>query len=227
MLIFIVPLYFFFYFVFLRNVLYILLLIPVLRLGLQSWVLGGSMGYAVCLWHHKNFDRLLLCTLYSLTIFSLAKSVQLILELSVVYRLVSCLQANNWLTSRLHTQYMICKRNVKLYSIQWCVFHYFFKSLYISIITLMIIENRALWLARSFASSCYNHHAVIITLKASSFQNGSQICWCFRVGNWSIILFSQIIINVVILKQLVVSGDVNIVRGDYSRIFMSPSVTNC
>lgn len=130
-LIFIVPLYFFFYFVFLRNMLYILLLIPVARLGLQSWVLGGSMGYAVCLWHHKNFDRLLLCTLYSLTIFSLAKSVQLILELSIVYRLVSCLQANNWLTCRLHTQYMICKRNVKLYSIQWCVFHYFFKSLLI------------------------------------------------------------------------------------------------
>ena len=75
--------------------LYILLLIPVPRLGLQSWVLGGSMGYAVCLWHHKKFDRLLLCTLYSLTIFSLAKSVQLILELSIVYRLVSCLQANN------------------------------------------------------------------------------------------------------------------------------------
>ena len=54
------------------------------------------------------------------------------------------------------------------------------------IITLMIIENWALWLARSFASSRYNHRAVIITLKASSFQNGSQICWCFGVGNWSI-----------------------------------------
>ena len=83
----------------------------------------------------------------------------------------------------------------------------------VSIITLMIIENRALWLARSFASSRYNHRAVIITLKASSFQNGSQICWCFGVGNWSIILFSRIIINVIIiLKQLVASGDVNISR---------------
>ena len=39
----------------------------------------------------------------------------------------------------------------------------------ISIITLMIVENRALWLATSFASSHYNHRAVIITLKASSF----------------------------------------------------------
>ena len=39
----------------------------------------------------------------------------------------------------------------------------------------MIIENRALWLARSFALSRYNPRAVIIALKASSFQNGSQI----------------------------------------------------
>ena len=69
----------------------------------------------------------------------------------------------------------------------------------ISIITLMIIENRAPWLARSFALSRYNHRAVIITLKASSFQNGSQIFWCFGVGNLSTILFSRIIINVIIL----------------------------
>ena len=39
----------------------------------------------------------------------------------------------------------------------------------------MTIENRALWLARSFALSRYNHHVVIIALKADSFQNGSQI----------------------------------------------------
>ena len=76
-----------------------------------------------------------------------------------------------------------------------------------STITSMIIENRALWLARNFALSRYNLRAVIIALKASSFQNGSQIFGCFGVGNWSIILFSQIIINVIILKQL---GDVNI-----------------
>ena len=67
----------------------------------------------------------------------------------------------------------------------------------------MIIKNRALWLAGSFASSRYNHRTVIITLKASSFENGSQICWFFGVGNWSIILFSPKIINVIILKQLV------------------------
>ena len=67
----------------------------------------------------------------------------------------------------------------------------------------MIIKNRALWLAGSFPSSRYNHRTVIITLKASSFENGSQICWFFGVGNWSIILFSPKIINVIILKQLV------------------------
>ena len=79
-----------------------------------------------------------------------------------------------------------------------------------SIIILMIIENKALWLARGFASSRYNHRAVIITMKISSFQNGSQICWCFGVRNWSIILFSGITINVIILKQSVASGNVNI-----------------
>ena len=77
-----------------------------------------------------------------------------------------------------------------------------------SIITLMIIENRALWLASSFALSRYNHHAVIITLKANSFQNGSQIFLSFAVGNWSTILFPRVIVNVIILKQLVAEGDV-------------------
>ena len=66
---------------------------------------------------------------------------------------------------------------------------------------LMIIENRALWLVRSVALSHYNHRAVIIK------KAGSQICWCFGVRNWSIILFSRKIINVVILKQLAASGD--------------------
>ena len=77
-----------------------------------------------------------------------------------------------------------------------------------SIITLMIIENRALRLARSFALSRYNHRAVIITLKANSFQNGSQIFLCFGVGSWSTILFPRIIVNVIILKQLVAESDV-------------------
>ena len=38
----------------------------------------------------------------------------------------------------------------------------------------MIIENRALWLARSFALSHYNHRTVIIALKASSFQMAAR-----------------------------------------------------
>ena len=106
-------------------------------------------------------------------------------------------------------------------------------NFFFCIITLMIIENRALWLTRGFASSGYNHHAVIITLKASSFQNGSLICWCFGVRNWSIILFSRIIINIIILK-LVTWGKLNIGKysprlrlGDYSPIFMLPSASNC
>ena len=32
------------------------------------------------------------------------------------------------------------------------------------------------WLGSLLRSSRYNHCAVIITMKASSFQNGSQIC---------------------------------------------------
>ena len=65
----------------------------------------------------------------------------------------------------------------------------------------MIIESRALWLARIFALSRYNHR--------------SQIFWCFGVRNWSILLFSRIIVNVIILKQLVTSGDVNIGEYDF------------
>ena len=51
----------------------------------------------------------------------------------------------------------------------------------ISIITLMIIENKALWLAMSFALSNYNHRAVIIALKARSFQNSSQVFYSKRL----------------------------------------------
>ena len=38
----------------------------------------------------------------------------------------------------------------------------------------MIIENKELWLAGRFALSRYNHRVVIITLKATSFQNGAR-----------------------------------------------------
>ena len=39
----------------------------------------------------------------------------------------------------------------------------------------MIIENTAPWLARSFALSRYNHRAVIIALKASSFVDAKDL----------------------------------------------------
>ena len=38
----------------------------------------------------------------------------------------------------------------------------------------MIIENRPLWLANSFALSRYNHRAVIMALKASSFKMAAR-----------------------------------------------------
>ena len=104
------------------------------------------------------------------------------------------------------TGYYECStRNTKRYITKGKFYRDYFFLLFcclyiISITTLTIIENRALWLASSFALSRYNHRAVIITLQASSFRNGSQIFWCFGVGNWSIILFSRIIINVIILK---------------------------
>ena len=56
----------------------------------------------------------------------------------------------------------------------------------------MTIENRGLWLARSFALSRYNHRAVIIALKASSFLSRAKL-----LANHSA-LFS-IVIDVIIL----------------------------
>ena len=41
----------------------------------------------------------------------------------------------------------------------------------------MIIENRALWLARSFASSRYKHLAVIITLKVAVFKRAASFAY--------------------------------------------------
>ena len=68
---------------------------------------------------------------------------------------------------------------------------------------------------------------MIITLKASSFQNGSQLFWCFGVRNWSIILFSRIIVNVIILKQLVASGDVKIGKYCYYSRRLRQLIVNC
>ena len=70
-------------------------------------------------------------TLYSLSVFSLAKSLQLILEISTTYRLVSYLLADNWLISRLCTQCMMSNNNINLGSLQRYVCCYFFiKTMY-------------------------------------------------------------------------------------------------
>ena len=50
--------------------------------------------------------------LYLLSVFSLAKCPQLILEISPTYRLVSYLLADNWLVWRLRAQCKISKNNV-------------------------------------------------------------------------------------------------------------------
>ena len=50
-------------------------------------------------------------TLYSLSVFSLAKSLQLIVEISTTYRLVSYLLADNWLMCRLCAQCTISNNN--------------------------------------------------------------------------------------------------------------------
>ena len=63
---------------------------------------------------HKEWS--IICdyyTLYSLPGFSLAKSLQLILEISATYRLVGYLLSDNWLICRLCTQCMISKSDVK------------------------------------------------------------------------------------------------------------------
>ena len=94
----------------------------------------------------------------------------------------------------------------------------------ISIITLMIVENRTLWLARSFASSHYNHRAVIITLKASSFPPSK---WQPDLSMFR----SRKLINNSIFSNNESSNECNytkiIRRGDYWPIFTSPEESNC
>ena len=64
-------------------------------------------------------------TLYSPSVFSLAKSLQLILEIGTTYRLVSYLLADNWLICRLRTQCMMSNININLGSLRRCVCYYF------------------------------------------------------------------------------------------------------
>ena len=53
-------------------------------------------------------------TLYSLSVFSLAESLQLTLEISATYRLVGYLLADNWLICRLRVQCMISNKKVSV-----------------------------------------------------------------------------------------------------------------
>ena len=67
-------------------------------------------------------------TLLSLSVFLLAKSLQLILEISATYRLVSYLLADNWLICRLRAQCMISNNNINSGSLRRCVCPYFLQS---------------------------------------------------------------------------------------------------
>ena len=62
------------------------------------------------------------------SVFSLAKSLQLILEISATNSFVSYLLADSCLIYLLHAQCMIFMNNVKLCSVQWCVTCHFFPS---------------------------------------------------------------------------------------------------
>jgi len=74
-------------------------------------------------------------TLYSFSVFSLAKSLQIILEISATYRLASYLLADNWLISRLHAQCMISNNNCNNSgSLRRCVCRYFLQTMYTNII---------------------------------------------------------------------------------------------
>ena len=61
------------------------------------------------------------CALYSLSLFSLAESLELILEISATYRLVSYLLADNWLICRLCVQCMISNNKNFIYQFRFLV----------------------------------------------------------------------------------------------------------
>ena len=67
-------------------------------------------------------------TLCSLSVFSLAKRPQLVLEISVTYRLVNYLLADNWLIFRLCAQCMFSNNNINSGSLRRCVCRYFLEK---------------------------------------------------------------------------------------------------
>ena len=78
---------------------------------LSIWVIINCLSSKISHHLHKS-QKKHYYTLYSLSVFSLAKSLQLILEISATYRLVSYLLADNWLICRLHAQCMISNNNI-------------------------------------------------------------------------------------------------------------------
>ena len=60
--------------------------------------------------------------------FSMANSLQLILEISATNRLVSYLLADNWLICRLRAQCMISNNNINSGSLRRCVCRYFLRN---------------------------------------------------------------------------------------------------
>ena len=76
------------------------------------------LSFRNCLSCVFNFEDLLIIyyTLYSLSVLSLAKSLQFIFDISAANRLVSYLLADEWLICRLRVQCIIFKSNVNLCS---------------------------------------------------------------------------------------------------------------
>ena len=72
----------------------------------RQWVEGQVNGWPYCIDYYDY------CTLYSLPVFSLAKNLQLILEINAIYRLVSYLLVDKWLIGRLRAQCMISTNNI-------------------------------------------------------------------------------------------------------------------
>ena len=83
------------------------------------WCSVGGTGYmSIRKQYYKNRNILPIiihCTHY-LSSHYLARSLQLISEISATYCLVCYLPADSWLICRLHTQCMISKSNVKIFS---------------------------------------------------------------------------------------------------------------
>ena len=79
---------------------------------------------------HFQLDLIHYCTSYLLSVFLLAKTPRLILEMSATYRLVSYLLADNEQICSLRSQCMIFNNNINLGSLQLRVCRYFFQPMY-------------------------------------------------------------------------------------------------